>query len=374
MMRKTLVAALGASLSLTMFGVAAADHAPGTTVHYSTVNGNGIAVMSQGCGATTVPAGTSLRCGARIVAASPYTAPSMTIAVRSPSGAVVDFTSSSNVAVGTTIQSFEPPAKAFTEVGTYTYWLAYTNAAGWVNEPPTLTFTVTAASTSPVPGKSLAWDGSNFNDSTKWVVGRSSAYPNMGPTNPGDSKLDHIAAGNAPSGGVFTADRRSDGNWNTDLVTTEGLSNGFEVRPGDSVVTRVTLRNDQGAWPAIWTWGRDLPTGTQPGHGEVDLFEYHPSSDPDMLELSNHTKGTGAYKHNLVTPGTPFDLRVDFGLTSVDWYVNGTLVYADGAGVPSNWQAWLIVNLSVSSGTWHAAPSASQTHMEYAVNGLRVYR
>ncbi len=229
------------------------------------------------------------------------------------------------------------------------------------------------ANAAPPAGKTLIWDGSNFNDTTKWNVGKSSAYPNNGPTNPGDNKLDYIAKTNAPSNGVFTADKRWDGKWNTDLVTTEYVNNGFELRPGDSVVSQITLNADRGTWPAIWTWGRDFSTGPQSGHGEIDLFEYH-GDNPRMLELSNHVREGYLYADNVITPGVPFELRVDFGLSSVDFYVNNTLIWADAKGVPSSWRAWPIVNISVCAGQWHPAPSSRQTHMEFKVSKFHVYR
>lgn len=227
---------------------------------------------------------------------------------------------------------------------------------------------------SPVPSKTLTWDGSDFTNPAKWAVGRSSAYPGGGPTNPGDNKLDYIAAGNGPSAaGVFTADKRPDGKWNTDLVTTEYVTNGFELLRGDSVVARCTLNAGAGAWPAIWTWGRDLAGQSQAGHGEVDLFEYHPDN-PRLLELTNHVGGAGAYVDGKITQGVPFYLQVDFGASSVDWWVDGVKVYADGKGVPSSWRAWPIVNISVCAGQYHPAPASTATHLEWRCESFRVYR
>ncbi|WP_394824589.1 hypothetical protein [Pendulispora albinea] len=226
----------------------------------------------------------------------------------------------------------------------------------------------------PTAGKTLVFDAP-FNDASQWTVGRSSSYP--GPTNPNDNKLDYISPSSAPDpDGTFRATRRSDGKWDADLVTTEYSSKHFELRPNDELQATVTLQGDQGAWPAIWTWGRDLPSGVQPGHGEVDLFEYH-ADNPNLLELSNHVRESSLYYRNASTikPGTPFDLKVVFGLSSVDWYVNGTRIFADGKGVPSNWVAYPIVNISVSAGKYnHPTPAPSQTSMSFKVTNFRVYR
>lgn len=126
----------------------------------------------------------------------------------------------------------------------------------------------------------------DFGSTTQWVAGRSWAYPDGGPTNPGDNKLDHLVEDPSYSRtGTFLATRRTDGNWDAGLLTTEGSDEGFAVRTGDVLETRVRLPVELGAWPAVWTW-RD-------GGNEVDVFEYHPDN-PDLLELSNHVKGGSA--------------------------------------------------------------------------------
>lgn len=242
----------------------------------------------------------------------------------------------------------------------------------WHNFPAGTLFVPgsTPAPTPDIPGKTLVWDGSNFNDATKWNVGKTSSFPNTGPTNPGDNKQDWISPSNAPANGVFSADRRSDGKWNTDLVTTEYGSH-FQLQPGDTVLSRFTLNATQGVWVSSWTWG----DGSQPGHGEIDFFEYH-GDNPRLLEISNHVRSTssGIYANNAITPGVPFTLRTDITTTSVNTYVDGVLVAQDGKGVPSTWRAWPIVEISVSAGQYHPAPSSSQTHMEFTCSSYRVYR
>ncbi len=207
----------------------------------------------------------------------------------------------------------------------------------------------------------------NFQSTSQWVAGRSWAYPNGGPTNTGDNKLDYLVADPSYSRtGTFRATRRPDGKWNAGLLTTEGSEEGFMVRAGDVLESRVRLPAEIGAWPAIWTW-RD-------GGNEIDIFEYHPDN-PDLLELSNHVKGGSRYhRDSAIARGAWVDLKVEFGTRSVVWWVNGTRVFADRRGVGRNWRAYLIVNLSVCAGRYHPAPDAGVTQMSYEVEYLRVHR
>ncbi|OIJ68131.1 family 16 glycosylhydrolase [Streptomyces mangrovisoli] len=207
----------------------------------------------------------------------------------------------------------------------------------------------------------------DFASPTQWVAGRSWAYPDGGPTNPDDDKLDHLVPDASYSRtGVFRATRRPDGFWNTGLLTTEGSPEGFVVRADDELRARVRLPTAQAAWPAIWTW-RD-------GGQEVDVFEYHPDN-PDLLELTNHVHGAGSYySDESIRPGAWMDLRITFGARSVTWWVNDVLAYVDGVGVGHRWHAHLIVNLSVSAGRYHPAPAASTSKMSYEVRDLVVRR
>lgn len=207
----------------------------------------------------------------------------------------------------------------------------------------------------------------DFESVTQWVAGRSWAYPNGGPTNPGDNKLDYLVSDASYSRtGTFRATRRPDGKWNAGLLTTEGSDEGFMVRTGDVLESRVRLPAEIGAWPAIWTW-RD-------GGNEIDVFEYHPDN-ADLLELSNHVKGGSRYhRDRSITPGGWVDLKVEFGTRSVVWWVNGVRVFADRRGVGRNWRAYLIVNLSVCAGRYHPAPDPDVSQMSYEVEYLRVHR
>ncbi|GGZ50698.1 beta-glucanase [Streptomyces subrutilus] len=207
----------------------------------------------------------------------------------------------------------------------------------------------------------------DFASDSQWVAGRSWAYPGGGPVNPRDNKLDHLTADPDYSrGGTFRATLRPDGNWDAGLLTTEGSDEGFMVRTGDVLETRVRLPVEMGAWPAIWTW-RD-------GGQEIDVFEYHPDN-PDLLELSNHVREAHTYHRNpSVRPGAWVDLRVEFGRSSVVWWVNGARVFADRRGVGRGWRAYLIVNLSVCAGRYHPAPGPELREMSYEVAQLRVFR
>ncbi|WP_245876613.1 beta-glucanase [Streptomyces uncialis] len=207
----------------------------------------------------------------------------------------------------------------------------------------------------------------DFTSTSQWVAGRTWAYPGGGPTNLGDNKLDHLVADPGYSrSGVFRATRRPDGKWDAGLLTTEGSDEGFMVRAGDTLEARVRLPEEMGAWPAIWTW--------LDGDQEIDAFEYHPDN-PDLLELSNRVRGGQSYYRDpAIAPGGWLDLKVEFGVRSVVWWVNGTRVYADRRGVGRRWQAYLIVNLSVCAGRYHPRPDPSVSEMSFEVARLLIHR
>ncbi|MFJ9629744.1 beta-glucanase [Streptomyces sp. NPDC091280] len=207
----------------------------------------------------------------------------------------------------------------------------------------------------------------DFTSTRQWLAGHSWAYPDGGPTNPGDNKLDRLTPDPAYSRtGTFRATRRTDGSWDTGLLTTEGSDEAFTLRTGDRLKARVQLPTGMGAWPAIWTW-RD-------GGNEIDVFEYHPDN-PDLLELTNHVRESHMYLHHpAVSPGAVIDLGVTFGRRSVVWTLNGQRVFADGRGVGSTWHAYLIVNLSVCAGLYHPRPDPETTELSYRVESLTVQR
>ncbi|AOR37281.1 beta-glucanase [Streptomyces fodineus] len=209
---------------------------------------------------------------------------------------------------------------------------------------------------------------------SKWVGDKSSSY-HYGNHNPDDNKLDWLDPGDVTgSNGVatFTAQPSShtleNGKraWTTGLLTTEGSSEGFKVRTGDYAETRVKLPSGTGAWPALWTW--------KDGNGEIDSFEYHPDH-PNVLELTNHvTSGSADYADSgAVRPGQWVTIGTHYGANSVDWYVDGRKVYSDGHGVGSNFSAYLILNLSVSAGKYHPAPTGSAP-LTMQADCVKVYR
>jgi hypothetical protein len=214
-----------------------------------------------------------------------------------------------------------------------------------------------------------------FTDRSAWAVGRTSAYPADG-RNPGDNKLDQIGPEYAPTAsGVFRARRAGGGHWNTDLVSTEYAPGGFELLPGDQLGATCVVDDTQGAWPALWTWGRDTAAGrAQPGHGEVDAFEYHPTH-PHMLEVTNHVGGAGHTPDGIVAPGRPFRLEVLLGADNVRWQVDGRTVFEDGRGVGARWRAWLVVCVSVAAGQYgHKAPEPAVRELSWQCTDLEVRR
>jgi beta-glucanase (GH16 family) len=252
-----------------------------------------------------------------------------------------------------------------------------TNPAPPAKPAPPTTPAAPSAPASPVPGKKLTWSeefSNPISPGARWVGTTSSAFQ-YGNHNPNDNKLDWLdqnAVRVANGVATFTASpsthtlENGKQAWTTGQLTTEGSTEGFQVKTGDYAETRVKLPTGTGAWPALWTWKN--------GNGEIDSFEYHPDN-PNLLELSNHVNSASDYYTNAaaVSPGGWVTIGTYYGANSVDWYVNGTKVYSDGKGVGANWSAYLNLSLSVSAGQYHPGP-AGTTPITFSADYVRVYR
>ncbi|MQS15567.1 beta-glucanase [Streptomyces kaniharaensis] len=208
----------------------------------------------------------------------------------------------------------------------------------------------------------------------RWIGDRTSAYE-FGNTNPNDDKLDLLstsAVGVANGSVTFTATPSSttlpNGKqaWTTGLLTTEGSQEGFQVRTGDYIESRVLLPTGIGAWPALWSW--------KTGDTEIDKFEFHPDN-PNLLELSNRINLASSYYTNssAVCTNCWVKIGVVYGAGSVDWYVNDVKVFSDGKGVGSSFSSYLILNLSIVSGVYHPAPQNSNP-ITFSADYVRVFR
>lgn len=231
-------------------------------------------------------------------------------------------------------------------------------------------------------GKVLVFNAP-FNDTTSWVMGYTSSFPNNGPTNTQFNKLEWLRRVGPLPFDIFLANKLpcyrvgSNETWVADLVTTEYSKNNFKIKTNDELSATVTVyggETQMGAWPAIYTWDG---SGANTGMGEVDIFEYH-AENPRLLELTNHVSGNGKNLDGLVTSGLPFTIKVVFGNQvsgGVRWFVNDNNVYTDTAGVPDTWSANIVVSLSISKGMWgHPPPSPTTKELYFRVQNLQVYR
>lgn len=334
---------------------------------------------------TAMTAGVAAPARLTVHSSACFTARTLGVAVRDAKGANLDFPgNASNVRIcpgGTHFTS----APRTLPAGTYTVFGFWQGAGGAWHDLPSHRLTVGAApaaspspgSGSPTAGRSVVWSD-DFSGAvawnSKWVGDRSSSY-RYGDHNPDDNKLDWLdRSAVTTSGGVatFTAEPSShtleNGRqaWTTGLLTTEGSSEGFQVRTGDYAETRVKLPAGTGAWPALWTW--------KDGNGEIDSFEYHPDN-PNLLELTNHVTSGSDYHTDsgAIAPGKWVTIGTHYGANSVDWYVDGRKVYSDGHGVGGDFSAYLILNLSVSAGQYHPAPAGSAP-VTMQADYVRVYR
>lgn len=255
--------------------------------------------------------------------------------------------------------------------------LAVAGPAGAVQDGRPADAAASACSGAAVDGRTLVFD-EEFDGpvrwGTRWIGSSTSAY-RYGNHNPGDDKLDWLspsAVTVADGVATFTArpgshtlenGKRS---WTTGLLTTEGSAEGFMVRVGDYLETRVKLPSAAGAWPALWTWYN--------GTNEIDSFEYHPDN-PDLLELTNGLR-RAAFSYRdaaVVRPGDWVEVGVHYGEDCNDWYVDGVKVFSDNAGTGSGWAAYLILNLSVEAGRYHQPPTGPNP-FTFSADYVRVWR
>ncbi|EST27269.1 glycoside hydrolase family 16 protein [Streptomyces roseochromogenus] len=337
---------------------------------------------------TAMTAGVAGSAQLTVHSSSCFTAKTLGVGVRDASGKNLDFPgNASNVRICPNGVHFTSASRTLT-AGTYTVFGFWQESGGAWHNLPSHTLTVNKApstattpssgnSGSPISGQSLVWSD-NFSGgiawNSKWVGDKSSSY-RYGDQNPDDNKLDWLdPSAVTTSNGVATFTAKPSSHilengkkaWTTGLLTTEGSSEGFQVKTGDYAETRVKLPAGAGAWPALWTWKN--------GNGEIDSFEYHPDN-PNLLELTNHvTSGSDYYTDSgAVAPGQWVTIGTHYGAGSVDWYVNGKKVYSDGHGVGSNFSAYLILNLSISAGKYHPAPTGS-TPITMQADYVKVYR
>ncbi|MEV6947000.1 hypothetical protein AB0N07_34575 [Streptomyces sp. NPDC051172] len=333
---------------------------------------------------STMTAGVAASAELTVHSSGCFTAKTLGVGVRDAAGNNLDFPgNASNVRICPSGVKFTSGSRTL-PAGTYTIFGFWQESGGAWHDLPSHKLTVNKATSatsssggSPVSGQSVIWSD-DFSGGiawgSKWVGDKSTSYA-YGDHNPDDNKLDWLDQSKVTtSGGIatFTAQPSShtleNGKqaWNTGLLTTEGSSGGFQVKTGDYAETRVKMPSGSGAWPALWTW--------KDGNGEIDSFEYHPDN-PNLLELTNHvTSGSKYYTDSAaVAPGQWVTIGTHYGAGSVDWYVNGKKVYSDGHGVGSNFSAYLILNLSVSAGEYHPAPSGS-TPLTMQADYVKVYR
>jgi hypothetical protein len=300
------------------------------------------------------------------------------VAVRDSSGNNYDFPGSVlNATICPSGYTLVTGSRTF-PAGTYTEFGYYKDAAGYHNLPQ-VTLTVAAQGTpgNPTQGKTLTFN-ENFTTpivwGQRWIGNTTSAYQ-YGNHNPNDDKLDWLDTADVTSGSgqvTFTARpsthilENGKQAWNTGLITTEGSTEGFQVKTGDYIETRVSMPPGLGAWPALWSWKN--------GDTEIDKYEYHPDN-PSLLELTNHINFAQDYYTNpgAVSPNAWVTIGAHYGATSVDWYVNGVKVFSDGKGVGTSFSAYIILNLSIDAGMYHPAP-ANNNPISFSAQYVHVWR
>jgi hypothetical protein len=139
-----------------------------------------VTVQALGVDVSNAAVGQTVTAGAKVVAESQTTLSEVALAVKAPDGTRADFPHQTNWTLGTTQKVFIR-SRAFTKVGTYTYWFAYKKNGHWTNLNPRQTFTVGGPSTTPpsAPGTPSA---SPSTSPTTTPTSGPTVGPSTGPT------------------------------------------------------------------------------------------------------------------------------------------------------------------------------------------------
>ncbi|MEU8517663.1 hypothetical protein AB0C76_39720 [Kitasatospora sp. NPDC048722] len=326
---------------------------------------------------TSAPAGLPVTATLNVHSSACATVRSLGVAVRDAKGTNLDFPGSVGpVTICPSGYTLTTGARSFA-AGTYSMFGFYQDAGGYHNFPAQTLTVGQGSGTTPGTGQTPVWSEEFTNPivyGSRWRADTTSAF-RYGNHNPDDDKLDWLNPAQVSfSGGIATFTAKPSTHtlenglraWDTGLLTTEGTSEGFRIRTGDYVETRVKLPTQTGAWPALWTW--------RAGDNEIDTFEHH-VDNPNLLELSDHINQNQLYWNNAqaVVPGQWVTIGVYYGSAGHDWYVNGVKVYPDHTPSPPTFNAYLILNLSVVAGKWHPAPTSGNP-ITFSVDYVRVYR
>ncbi len=105
-----------------------------------------VTVQALGVNVDKAAVGQTVTAGAKVVAASQTTLSDVALTVKGPDGTRVDFAHAHGWKLGTSQKVFVG-SRAFTRVGTYTYWFMYQKNGHWIGLNPRQTFTVGTPST-----------------------------------------------------------------------------------------------------------------------------------------------------------------------------------------------------------------------------------
>lgn len=148
-MRKRWSAAIATGAIAAMIAVmtGTVQATPAGTVDYTTTNS--VAVQAMGTDLASIPAGGTIKLGARFTSVIARSA-EVRFAVRGPSSTNHD-TPITAYSMVTSLQNFEANLVAPSTTGTYTWWFEWRNAGttNWTTEDPTRTFSVTAPAGAP---------------------------------------------------------------------------------------------------------------------------------------------------------------------------------------------------------------------------------